>query len=209
MLVEPDARVAFGELERLPRRREEQHVLAGADPQGAPNAAGDDQLVALLVEPRSRHRAVELLERAARPAAGAFGEREDHLGVDRHLRLVPPDVVEDDQLLVVDDDPVVDPDDGAVAHRVVVRLDPRMALRVVADVNEGLGRLGRKRYLVEQLAGPAALLPDGDDPARAAVGVPDRVRASLRDPRQESLRRQRPVEAASGTEAESGDTTHS
>jgi hypothetical protein len=193
----------------VPCGRKEQRLLAGADPQRTTDPAREEQLIALLVQPGRGHRAVELLERPSRPAARTLDEREDHLGVDGHLRLVPLDVVEDDQLLVVDDDPVVDPDDGAVADRVVVGVDPGVALRVVANVDERLGRLRRQRDLVEQLTGAAALLADGHHPAGAAVGVPDRVRASLGDPRQESLGHQRPVEAASWTEAESGDTTHS
>ena len=73
-------------------------------------------------------------------ALGVLGEREDRLGVDGHLRLGALEAVAREDLLVVDDDPVVDPDDRAVPDRVVVRLDRGMALRVVAHVDEHLGR---------------------------------------------------------------------
>jgi len=53
------------------------------------------------------------------------------------------------QRVVVEDDPVVDADDRAVADRVVVGLDPRVALRVVADVDERLGRAGGQEDLLE------------------------------------------------------------
>ena len=44
-----------------------------------------------------------------------------------------------EELLVVRNDPVVDPDDAPVPDRVVVGCDGRVALRVVAHVNERLG----------------------------------------------------------------------
>ena len=95
-----------------------------------------------LVEPGGRHRAVQLLERLG-AALGVLGEGEDRLGVDGHLRMRALEAVAGEDLLVVDDDPVVDPDDRAVPDRVVVRLDRRMALRVVANVHEHLR--GRRR----------------------------------------------------------------
>ena len=74
-------------------------------------------------------------------AVGVLREGEDRLGVDGHLRLGPLEAVAREDLLVVQDDPVVDPDDAAVPDRVVVRLDPGMALRVVPHVHERLRRL--------------------------------------------------------------------
>ena len=85
-------------------------------------------------------------------------EREDCLGVDGHPRRGPLETVLREDLLVVLDDPVVDPDDRAVADRMVVRIQRRMALGVVADVHEYLGRALRDRDLVEQLARAGAAL---------------------------------------------------
>ena len=48
-----------------------------------------------------------------------------------------------EQRVVVDDDPVVDPDDRPVADGMVVGRDRRVALRVVADVDQQLVRVGR------------------------------------------------------------------
>ena len=48
-------------------------------------------------------------------------EREDRLGVDRHLRLLAADPVAGEERIVVLDHAVVDPDDSAVPDRVVVR----------------------------------------------------------------------------------------
>ena len=74
-------------------------------------------------------------------AARALGEREDDLGVDGRVGLGAGDPVLREELVVVLDDPVVDPDDRAVPDRVVVRGEARMTLRVVADVDEELGRV--------------------------------------------------------------------
>ena len=118
-----------------------------------------------LVHPRRRHRAVQLLERRRGRCLGVLREREDRLGVDGHLRLRALEAVAGEDLVVVLDDPVVDPDDGAVPDRVVVRLDRRVALRVVADVDEHLVAAVGNVQLVEQLARAGALL---DDRRRAA-----------------------------------------
>ena len=83
-----------------------------------------------------------------------------------------------------------------------------MALGVVADVDENLGRTRRKHDLVEQSARARALLVDLDRPARAAVRVPDRVGAAFCDPRQERLRSERPLHGAGAAQAVSGDATH-
>ena len=82
-----------------------------SDPERPSEAAGEDELRAAFVEPGRRHRAVELLKRLGRPAAGKLREREDDLGVDRHLGLRALDAVLREELVVVLDDPVVDPDD--------------------------------------------------------------------------------------------------
>jgi hypothetical protein len=54
-----------------------------------------------------------------------------------------------EQFVVVEDDPVVDTDDRAVSHRVVVGRDRRMPLRVVAHVNEKLSGVRRHRDPIE------------------------------------------------------------
>ena len=100
-----------------------------------------------------------------------------------------------EQVVVVDDDPVVDPDDRAVADRVVVCLDRRVALRVVADVDQRLRRVARHEDPVEQLARAAALLADRDRSDLGAVGVPDGVGAALGDSGQERLGCERPIDA--------------
>ena len=124
----------------------------------------------------------------------SLGEREDRLGVDRHLRLGALEAVPFDQLVVVDDDPVVHADDGAVADRMVVGLDPGVALRVVAHVDQGLARAGREDDLLEQSAGAGALLVDRRLARAAPVGVPDGVGAALGDPGEQGLGRERPVD---------------
>ena len=142
------------------------------------------------VEPGSGHGAGELLERP-RVARAGFREREDRLGVDGHLRLgtLEPEPVED--LLVVDDDAVVDSDHGAVADRMVVGLDCRVALRVIAHVDEHVtGSRGNDDRL-EQLAGAGLLLVHRDAGRARSVRVPDGVGAALGDPGEKRLRGQR------------------
>ena len=108
-------------------------------------------------------------------------DREDRLRVDGHPGLAPRAVVTGEQLVVVEDDPVVDADDGAVADRVIVGLDPRMALGVVADVDERLGDGLRDGDLVEEGARAGALLVDLEGAARGPVRITDRVGAALGD----------------------------
>ncbi len=119
-------------------------------------------------------------------------EREDHLRVHGHLGLVPHEIVTAEELVVIGDDPVVDPGHAAVADGMVVRGDRRVALRVVADVNENLaGALGDD-HGVEQCA-RAGLLLAHLERAVGAVCVADRVGAALRDTREQRLGGQRPV----------------
>ena len=134
-----------------------------------------------LVQPGGRHGATELLQ-GARSALVRLGEREDGLRVDRHLRLGTLEAMQFHQLVVVEDDPVVDADDGAVADRVVVGLDPRVTLRVVTDVDQGLCHALGELHLLEQGAGAGALLVDRDGACPAPVRVPDRVGTALGDP---------------------------
>src|SRR5262249_25896594 len=161
-----------------------------------------------LVEPRGRHRALELLERAG-VAHRVGGDREDRLGVDRHLRLRAGAVVGLEQLVVVRDDPVVNPDHRPVADRMVVGRDRRVALRVVPHVHEQLGRLGRHRDAVEEHGGRRPLLDDRHVAApRQAVGVPDRVGATLGDRGQERLGGEGPLDAGGGGETEARYAAH-
>jgi hypothetical protein len=85
-------------------------------------------------------------------------EGEDRFGVDRHLGLVALEAVLGEDLLVVGDDPVVDPDDAAVANRVVVGGQGGVPLRVVPDVHEELGGGLWDTDEVEELTRPGALL---------------------------------------------------
>src|SRR5205085_10969568 len=143
-LAQAHTRVALDELERLRRGGEEALVPPGADPEWPSDAAyHEDEVGTALVEPGAGHRAAQLLKRTG-ASLRVLGEREDRLGVDGHLGLGALDAVAVEDLLVVEDDPVVDADDGAVADRVVVRLDRRVALRIVADVEQGFARLGRE-----------------------------------------------------------------
>src|SRR5438128_284954 len=208
-LAEAHAEVALHELERLGRGGEEALVPAPADPERAADAAGDEEHVrAALVEPRTGHRAELLLERL-RAALGMLGESEDRLRVDRHLRMRALETVPLEDLLVVEDDPVVDAHDGAVTDGVVVRLDRRMALRVVANVDQRLARLERKLEALEQGARARPLLVAADAAvAGRAVGVARRVGAALGDSCEEGLRGERAVDARLRAQAVSGDATH-
>ncbi len=135
-------------------------------------------------------------------------EGEDRLRVDRHLRLRPVDPVAGEELVVVGDDPVVHADDSPVPDRMVVRLDVRMTLREVPNVDEGLARLRRHRELVEQRARAAAELRHLRGRALAAMCVSDGVGTALGDAREQGLRGQRPVDGRVRIEAESGDAAH-
>src|SRR5204863_7352126 len=74
-LLQFEPAVALDELEGEPRRREEELALAGADPERAAHAAGEEELGPVLVDPRGRHRPVELLKRVRGAAARLLGER--------------------------------------------------------------------------------------------------------------------------------------
>src|SRR5512132_4600276 len=136
---ERNAHVVLENLERMFGGREEDPLQGGPDPDRACDAAGDiDDSRLAAIDPRRRHRAAELLEHRARRAE-RVGQREDRRRVDRHLRSFTLEAVPLEDLLGVDDDPVVDADYLAVTHGVVVGLDRRMALRVVAYVDEYVG----------------------------------------------------------------------
>ena len=136
------------------------------------------------------------------------GDGEDRLGVHGHAGLASRAVVVGEELVVVQDHPVVDTDHGAVADRMVVRRDGRMALGVVADVDQHLACALRNGDLVEKRACTGALLVHRDTLAGTAVRVADSVGAALGDPRQESLSRERSLERARGGNAVSGDSAH-
>ena len=132
---------------------------------------------------------------AGRVARERFRDREDDLGVDGHLGVVPAPAVPREELVVVLDDAVVDADDGAVPHGMVVGGDRRRALREVADVQEDLRCEGRHRELLDQRAGARLLLVHHEARAAAvAVGVADRVLATLGDPREQRLRGERAID---------------
>src|SRR5581483_10915273 len=80
-LAEPYAHVPLDHLERDARRREEDLVLARADPERTAGAAGGEHGVGnARVEPRGCERAVQLLEHA-RVVVRVGGEAEDRLRV--------------------------------------------------------------------------------------------------------------------------------
>ena len=188
--------VLLDDLERDAGRGEEELVLAGADPERPAGAAGgEDRAGDAGVEPGRRERAAQLLE-GARVVVRVCREAEDRLGVDGHARLAARATMRCEQLVVVQDDPVVDADDRPVADRVVVRRDRRVALRVVADVDEELGRRLRDVDALEQPARRGALLRDDRiGVVGAPVGVADGVGAPLGDSGHERLRRKRPQTA--------------
>ena len=136
-------------------------------------------------------------------------EREDRLGVDRHVWLCALDVIASEQRIVVQHDSVVDADDRAVPDGVIVRLDVRVTLCEVAHVNQRLLRLRRNGELVEERARTAAELRHARVARCAAMGISDGVRAALGDPGQKRLGSERPVDGRLGIEAESGYSAHS
>src|SRR5207247_606572 len=81
-LAQLDADVALDELERDPRRGEEELALRVAEPERPAQTASQKQLGAAFVEPCRRHRAVKLPQGVGRAAMRRLGEREGDLGVD-------------------------------------------------------------------------------------------------------------------------------
>ena len=137
-----------------------------------------------------------------------FHEREDRLGVDRHLGLGALDAIASEKRVVVQHDPVVDADDCAVANGMVVRRDVRVTLREVAHVDQRLPGLLRDGELVEKCARAAAELRHARAALGAAMGVSDGVRAAFGDPREKCLGSECPVDGRLGIEAESGYSAH-
>src|SRR6476659_7850335 len=90
----------------------------------------------------------------------------------------------------------------------VVGLDPRMALRVVAHVDEYFVDALRQHHLLEQGAGAGPLLVDRDPTAGRYVRVPDSVGAALGDSGEQCLRRERSLDVTGRAQAVSGDSTH-
>jgi hypothetical protein len=95
-----------------------------------------------------------------------------------------------------------------VANWVVVGLDRRMTLGVVADVNEQLIRLGREGEAVEQRAGTRLLLAHGNLLARDAIRNADGVGTPLGDSGEQRLSGESPFDAGPVANAVSGDATH-
>ena len=197
------------DLERIARGSEEDLRASATEPERPTDAARREEDTGVaLIEPRSRHRARERLE-CVRIVLRMGGERENRLRVDRHPRLGARTREVGKELVVVEDDPVVDSDDRPVPDRVVVGRDGRMALRVVAHVDEQLRRMRGNVDALEQVARRRSLLRHGGiGVAGAAIRVSDRVGASLGDPCEQRLRRQRPVDAAIRGEAVPGYATH-
>ena len=178
------------------------------EPERTADAAGDVDGVGLaLVEPGGRHRPAELLQHFGRRAV-RVDEGEDRLAVDGHVGLVPLEAVPGEDLLVVDDDPVVNAFDGAVPNGMVVGLDARMTLRVVAHVQDRLIGLLRDCEAVEERARSGALLVERQVAGRTAVRIARGVRAALRDAREQGLSRERSVDATRAMKAVSGNSAH-
>ena len=118
------------------------------------------------------------------------------------------DRVPGEDLLVVDDDPVVDPDDGAVPDRVIVGENGGVALGVVTDVHQGVRRIGGQLDRVEECRRAGALLVDRHVRACAAVGVADRVCTALCDPREQRLGCKGAIDGGGSVEAVSGYSAH-
>src|SRR5215207_1433615 len=113
-----------------------------------------------------------------------------------------------EDLLVVQDDAVVDADEAPVADGMVVGLDRRVALGVVAHVDERLRGLGRHRDLIHEGAGAGALLVDVDRSVGPSDRVANGVGATLGDRRQQRLGSQSPRDVTRGIQAVSGNSTH-
>lgn len=206
-LAEGGGEHTLDDLERGPRRCEEHLVAATGEPERTADTPCDvDDVGLALVDPRGRHDADQLLEEARRGPV-RVDEREDDLGVDRHLRVVPLDPVAREELLVVRDDPVVDPCDAAVADRMIVRRDRGVALRVVTNVDQRLARGMREDNVLEQGARSGLLLVD-DERAARAVGVADGVGATLGDTGEECLRGERAVHPRRVAEGVASDAAH-
>src|SRR5207247_10978461 len=117
VLAQLQPEVALDHLERVLGRGEERLITPRAHPEWPPDAAGEkDGARPALVDPGGGHGAAQLLERL-RTTLVRLCEGEDRLRVDGHLRLASLEAVGFHQLVVVEDDPVVDADDGAMPDR--------------------------------------------------------------------------------------------
>jgi hypothetical protein len=113
-----------------------------------------------------------------------------------------------EELVVVVEVAVVDDDRAPVAHRVVVVVERRHALGVAADVEDRrAGRVGHGDVL-DELAQTHRILVHLDGAIRTVVGVPRRIGAALRDPREQQARERGPLELHTRGDRESGDAAH-
>ena len=164
------------------------------DPERSADPAGEVEDVGLaLVDPGGRHRADAAARASSRrvPCSSTSAKIASESTVISGSARV--DVVAREELLVVDDDPVVDARHVAVADRMVVGDDRRVALRVVAHVDERLRRVaGGRRPSSSSAVAPVCCLCTSSA-ARAAVRVADGVGAALGDPGEQRLGGERPV----------------
>jgi hypothetical protein len=138
---EPEPERPLEEVESVPGRREEDLPRCATQPQRASAASREVEDARLaLVEPCGRQRPAQQLE-CARLAPRRVRQREDRLGVHGRLGRVPLAAERSEHALVVLDRPVVDADDASVADGMVVGRHGRVTLRVVADVQEHVGRV--------------------------------------------------------------------
>lgn len=206
--VEAGAKRCRDDGERTLGGREVEPTVGRCEPERPHASARDVQRdVVAIVEPGCRHRAAELGQ-GPRVVLAQLHEREDRLRVDGHVRLGALDAVAGEKRIVVQHDPVVDADHGAVADGVVVRLDVRVTLREIAHVDERLRRAGWDGELVQERARTAAQLRHTRAALRGAMGVPDGVRTALGNPGEKRLGSERPVNGRLGIEAESRYAAH-
>ena len=146
------------------------------------------------------------LRESTRVVRPEFHEREDRLGVDRHLGLGALDAIRARSASSFSTIPLWTLD-CAMANGVVVRRDIRVTLREVAHVDHCLPGLLRDGELVEKCARAAAELRQRACRSRRRDGR-IRRRPRLGDPREKCLGSECPVDGRLRIEAESGYSAH-
>ena len=198
------------DLERGARRREE----APRGGRGRARAAGRRRVRRGARRGCARRSRRPPSRRRSSSSAGAVAtacvhQREDRLGVDRHARArsrsIPCRARSSSSF---DDDPVVDPGHRPWRTGWLFASDRRVALRVVADVDERLGRVGRERRRRRAARSRRSAACGRRVRPSRAVRVADGVGAALRDPGEQGLRRERPVDSRGVAEAVASDAAH-
>ena len=201
-LAEAQTRVVLGDLERLAGRGEEELTAGGADPERAADAAREDRAAPARARRASRSRASRGTPRSREPCRRSPRRaRRSTSESTRHLRLRALEAVARHELVVVVDVPVVDPDDGAVADRMVVGVDraggPSCSRARGASTWRRVGRESRSARA--RALAPLRCLCTTIGGAGRAVRVPDGIGAALGD-----RRRAAPGRRASGRPRSTG-----